>query len=82
MSTPVKIDPTKIPAAASEVTTIADRFLGPKVRTTIYTATGVVAGVALATAPVLGGTTGHVLDLVAQVATVISSAVAVSHISK
>jgi hypothetical protein len=82
MSTPiVSPDVAEIdPAIATVVTKVAP-FIPAKVRATIYTISGIVGVIAAATAPVVGGTVGVVLDVIGGAATVLASSVALSHVS-
>ena len=64
------------------LTETAAPFLSPKVRAAIYTVGGLVAVVAAAVSPVIGGTVSIVLDSVAAAATALVSAIALGHISK
>lgn len=68
-------------AVATDAAAVAP-FLSSKVRSLIYSVGGVAAVVAIATAPVVGGTVGEVLNVVGAGLTALSGGVALSHVSK
>ena len=74
--TPAVLDP-----AVTAVVNVATPYLSTKVRSIIYSVAGAVVLIATAAAPVVGGTLGVVFVSLAGIAGVVSSILALSHIT-
>jgi hypothetical protein len=75
------LSPESVSTAVGTSASAVAKFIPTSVRATLYSVGAAAAVVAIAVAPVLGGTVGEIVNVVGVGLSALANAVAVSHVS-